>query len=680
MEPRRFKVVAEFEPTGDQPDAISKAAAALERGERYVTMRGVTGSGKTYAMAKIVEATQRPTIVMSHNKTLAAQLYSELKAFFPENAVEYFVSYYDYYQPEAYLPASDTYIQKEVDINADLEKLRYSATTSLLTRPDVIIVASVSCIYGIGVSPERYRDIHIPIVKGGELVLDETLDKLVHLQYERTGSELLRGKFRLRGDILDVFPPGMDLAIRVEFLGDEVDSLSLIHPVTGRTQEELLHYMISPAKFFITEEGGVEVAMEAIKSELDEREEELKEAGRMLEAFRLRQRTEYDLELIETIGWCSGIENYSRYLSDRNVGDAPYTLMDYLPENALVIVDESHVTLPQIRGMFAGDRSRKKSLVENGFRLPSAFDNRPLQFPEWEDRVKRAVFTSATPAEFELDNSETLVEMVVRPTGLIDPVVEVRPMDGAVDDLVHEINETVERGDKVLVTVLTKKFAEELADYLSKIKIRVRYLHSEIDTLGRIAILKQMQEDQFDVLVGINLLREGLDLPIVGLVGILDADQEGFLRSTTSLIQTIGRAARNVNGKVIMYGNKVTKSMQAAIDDNTRKRRTQMAYNEKHGITPTSIPSRSRAVEGFEAYHDFTVKPDTPKFDFNDIVNNDMLDGAVEALEGDRDVAIEVIDKLEQKMREYARAWEFEKAAMLRDKILQIKTRIEMEE
>src|SRR5918997_190384 len=566
-----FQIESEFRPTGDQPAAIAKLADGLRNGYRHQTLLGVTGSGKTFSMANIIQEVNRPTLVLAHNKTLAAQLYSEFKEFFPENAVEYFVSYYDYYQPEAYVPRTDTFIEKDADINEEIDKLRHAATRALLTRRDVIIVASVSCIYGLG-SPEEYAKTVVSLRRGGQSRRDKIVRHLIDIQYDRNDMTLVRGTFRVRGDTLEIFPAYEDIALRVEFFGDEVERIVEVDPLTGELLVERLEVDIYPAKHFVTTEDKLRGAIKDIEQELEERLNELESEGKLLEAARLRQRTMYDLEMLQETGYCAGVENYSMHLSRRKPGEQPSTLMDYFPDDFLLFIDESHISIPQVRGMYAGDRSRKDVLVEHGFRLPSAIDNRPLRFDEFIDRVGDVVFMSATPGPFELKVSSQIVEQIVRPTGLADPEVMVRPTKGQIDDLMAEIHRRIERDQRVLVTTLTKKMAEDLSEYLLEQGLRVRYLHSNIDTIERIEILRALRLGEFDVLVGINLLREGLDLPEVSLVCILDADKEGFLRSQTSLIQTAGRAARHINGEVVMYADKVTASMQRAIDETNRRR------------------------------------------------------------------------------------------------------------
>src|SRR5229473_1264302 len=583
-----FKVESPFEPTGDQPAAIAKLVQGINNGYKEQTLLGVTGSGKTYTVAKIVEQVQKPTLVLAPNKTLAAQLYSEFKEFFPNNAVEYFVSYYDYYQPEAYIPRTDTYVEKESMLNEEIEKLRLSATRSLFERRDVLIVASVSCIFGLG-SPEEYGEVVLTLKMGEERRRDKILRHLTEIQYERNDANFIRGRFRVRGDVLEIFPAYEDVAVRIEFFGDEIERMTEIDPLTGEVLGKRQRLDIYPAKHWVTTQERLNKSIELIEAELEERLAVLEAEGKLLEAARLKQRTNFDIEMLRETGFCSGVENYSRHLAGRGAGEQPWTLMDYLPDDYLLVVDESHVALPQVRGMFAGDRSRKQVLVDYGFRLPSAMDNRPLMFPEFEKQINQALFVSATPGPYDYEHSQAIVEQVIRPTGLIDPQISVRPTRGQIDDLLAEIRLRVSKGQRVLVTTLTKKMAEDLADYMQELSIKVHYLHSEIETIERVDILRDLRLGVYDVVVGINLLREGLDLPEVSLVAILDADKEGFLRSTTSLIQSIGRCARHVEGRAILYADARTRSMNEAIAETNRRREKQVAYNKENCITPQSI-------------------------------------------------------------------------------------------
>lgn len=655
-----FKIVSDYKLCGDQPQAVEKLVNGLNRGYRHQTLLGVTGSGKTFTMANVIERVQRPTLVIAHNKTLAAQLCSEFKEFFPENSVDYFVSYYDYYQPEAYIPSTDTYIEKDSSINDEIDKLRHSATAALFERRDVIIVASVSCIYGLG-DPEDYMELMLSLRPGMRKDRDEIIRKLVDIQYERNEIDFKRGKFRVRGDVLEIFPPdSSEQVLRIEFFGDEIERISEINYLTGEILGLRSHAAIFPANHYATTRPKMERAMITIEQELEERLVELKSQGKLLEAQRLEQRTKYDLEMLQEIGFCQGIENYSRHISGRTPGSAPFTLMDYFPEDYLVIIDESHVSVPQIGGMYNGDRSRKESLVDFGFRLPSAFDNRPLKFDEFEKKVKQAVYVSATPAQYERKHSQQVVEQIIRPTGLIDPEIVVKPVKGQIDDLIGEITARIKKGHRVLVTTLTKKMAEDLTSYLEELEFKVRYLHSDVETLERMEIIRDLRLGVFDVLVGINLLREGLDLPEVSLVAILDADKEGFLRSETSLIQTIGRAARHVEGTVIMYADKITDSMSKAISETNRRRKIQMDYNTENGITPTSIQKGVRNV--IEA---MKIAEEDAKYSIKSSLD-EMKREDMESL----------VRRLEKEMKEAARELQFERAAELRDKLVEVKRRI----
>jgi excinuclease ABC subunit B len=655
----QFKVESEFAPAGDQPLAIEKLAEGVVRGDAYQTLLGVTGTGKTFTIAGVIERVQKPTLVIAPNKSLAAQLANEFKEFFPHNAVEYFVSYYDYYQPEAYVPQTDTYIEKDSSINDEIERLRHSATSALYTRRDVIIVASVSCIYGLG-SPEQYAGTILRVIQGVPLDRDWAIHRLVDIQYHRTNSEVARGRFRVRGDTIEVHPAYEETIVRVELWGDTVDRVMRMDPVTGEILGELSEVTIYPATHYVASEDRLQVAVEGIERELQGQLSKLESGNKLLEAQRLRMRTNYDLEMLREVGFCSGIENYSRHLDGRAPGEAPYTLLDYFPADWLCVIDESHVTVPQLHGMYEGDMSRKKTLVEFGFRLPSALDNRPLRFEEFTEKIQQVVFMSATPGPYELKVGRQVVEQIVRPTGLIDPEVEVRPTKGQVDDLIEEIRRRTEQGDRILVTTLTKKMAEDLTDYLIEMGLRVRYLHSEIDTIQRIEILRDLRLGEFDVLVGINLLREGLDLPEVSLVAILDADKEGFLRSETSLIQTIGRAARNVEGKVLMYADTVTDSMKHAISETNRRRKIQMEYNQAHGIDPQTIRKKVSdillALQGDPSRRALTPERGRRK---RRVEYSDMPREELERL----------IQSLEEEMHEAARDLRFEYAARLRDEV-----------
>jgi len=656
-----FRVVSDFEPAGDQPAAVASLAAGIENGDRFQTLLGITGSGKSATIAWLIEKVQRPTLVLAPNKALGAQLANEFRQFFPENRVEYFVSYYDYYQPEAYLPQSDTYIEKDATVNDQIDRLRHSATAALLTRRDVIIVASVSAIYGLG-SPEEYRGQLLRLVRGVEYPLDDAIRRLVDIQYERNEVNLTRGKFRLRGDTLEVFPAYEETITRIEYFGDGIDRILRMNPVTGEVLEEMQEAWIYPATHYVATEEAIRRAMTGVEAELGERLRELEGAGKLLEAQRLRMRTSYDLEMMREVGYCNGIENYSRHLDGREPGQAPYTLLDYFPEDFLMVLDESHVTIPQLHGQYEGDRSRKEVLVEHGFRLPSAMDNRPLRFDEWLEHTGQAVLLSATPGSWEIEHSARVVEQIIRPTGLVDPEVIVRPTRGQIDDLLEEITRRVEVAQRVLVTTLTKKMAEDLTDYLLEMGVRARYLHSEIDTLERVQILRDLRLGEFDVLVGINLLREGLDLPEVGLVAILDADKEGFLRSETSLIQTIGRASRNVDGQVVMYADNVTNSMRRALSETNRRRALQMDFNREHGIDPQTIRKKVSDIL------DLVQNPDAPGVERRrrEVEERKPLDLPADDLG-------RLIRSLEEEMRAAARELRFEYAARLRDEITDLK-------
>ena len=651
-----FKVVAPFEPMGDQPQAIEELAAGVENGQQAQVLLGATGTGKTYTIAKVIEKVQKPTLVIAHNKTLAAQLASEFKAFFPNNYVGYFVSYYDFYQPEAYIASTDTYIEKDASINDEIDELRHSATCSLFERRDVIIVASVSCIYGLG-SPESYHEMVLSLHKGQEVDRDAILRKLVSIRYERNDVAFERGQFRVRGDVIEVFPAGYNnRAVRIELFGDEVDRIVEFDVVTGEVYGERTHSMIFPASHYVTEEEDLKIAMKDIEAEMEEQVRKFKAEGKLLEAQRIEQRTRYDLEMMQEMGYCSGIENYSRHLTHRKAGEAPYTLLDYFPEDFLIVMDESHVTLPQLHAMYAGDRSRKVSLVENGFRLPSAFDNRPLTFEEFAARINQIIFVSATPGKYELEHAQQVAQQIIRPTGLLDPEIEVRPLEGQIDDLLAEIKLRIERHERVLVTTLTKKMAENLTDYFTEVGVKVRYLHSDIATIERAEIIHDLRAGEFDVLVGINLLREGLDMPEVSLIAILDADKEGFLRSDTSLIQIIGRAARNANGHVIMYADRITDSMKRAMDETARRREIQDAYNKAHGIVPKTI-----------------VKPIKPLIETTLVAETggkyEVKKGKKKLTKKDKE---KLIKTLTREMQQASRALEFERAAELRDMILEL--------
>ena len=658
-----FKVVAPFEPAGGQPQAIAKLTKGINDNLRAQTLLGVTGSGKTFTMAKVIEAVQKPTLVIAHNKTLAAQLCNEFREFFPENAVHYFVSYYDYYQPEAYVPQSDTYIEKDASINEEIDRLRHAATSALFERRDVIIVASVSCIYGLG-SPEDYMGMTLSLENGEFRDRDHILRRLVGIQYERNDIGFERGTFRVRGDVIEIIPASSDHVIRIELFGDEVDRILELDLITGEVIRETDRITIYPASHFVTSEEKMKRAIKAIEEELEERLQELVAENKLLEAQRLKQRTTYDLEMLQQVGFCQGIENYSRHLSGRAAGETPATLLDYFPKDYLMFIDESHVTIPQIRGMYNGDRARKETLVNYGFRLPSALDNRPLKFDEFEKHINQVIFVSATPGPYEEQHEQQRVEQIIRPTGLVDPEISVRPIKGQIDDLLDEIHQVVGRNERVLITTLTKKMAEDLTDYLAEAGIKVRYLHSDIDTLERIEILRDLRLGVFDVLVGINLLREGLDLPEVSLVAILDADKEGFLRSETSLIQTIGRAARNVSGKVIMYADQITNSMQRAISETNRRRAEQIAYNEKHGIIPQSVKKEVKDI-----IQDTIAAEEKEEY---------LIDGQQLARASIKEIS-QVIKELEEEMYAAAKELNFELAATLRDQIKKLRQEVGLE-
>ena len=646
-----FKLVSEYKPTGDQPQAIEKLSDGILEGKKYQTLLGVTGSGKTFTMANIIQKVQRPTLVLAHNKTLAGQLYSEFKEFFPENNVEYFVSYYDYYQPEAYIPSSDTYIEKDSSVNDEIDKLRHSATAALFETRDVIVVASVSCIYGLG-DPIDYENMTVSLRPGMKIERNTMLKKLINMQYTRNELDFKRGTFRAKGDIVEIYPSDYgESAVRVEFWGDEVEKISEINPLTGKNVASRNHIMIFPNSHYVTTADKMERAIKTIREEMEERVKYFKSQGKLIEAQRIEERTNFDLEMMQETGFCQGIENYSRHISGREPGSAPFTLFDYFPKDFLLLIDESHATIPQVKAMYNGDRARKESLVKYGFRLPSAFDNRPLKFNEFEERINQVIFVSATPAEYEKEHSgKNVVEQIIRPTGLLDPKIEVKPVENQIDDLIAQIHERVEKNERVLVTTLTKKMAEDLTSYLAGLDIKVRYMHSDIKALERMDIIRDLRLGEFDVLVGINLLREGLDIPEVSLVAILDADKEGFLRSERSLIQTIGRAARNTDGKVIMYADELTDSMDKAISETNRRRKIQMQYNEEHGIVPQTIKKSVR-----------------------DTIRASIVEETTEKYELGKDASLEdIINKLTEEMLAHAEKMEFEEAAKLRDQIKEL--------
>ncbi|QHW37821.1 excinuclease ABC subunit UvrB [Staphylococcus ursi] len=659
MEHHDFKIASNFEPQGDQPQAIKALVKGIEEGKRHQTLLGATGTGKTFTMSNVIKEVGKPTLIIAHNKTLAGQLYSEFKTFFPENRVEYFVSYYDYYQPEAYVPSTDTFIEKDASINDEIDQLRHSATSALFERDDVIIIASVSCIYGLG-NPDEYRDLVVSIRVGMEMDRSELLRKLVDVQYTRNDIDFRRGTFRVRGDVVEIFPASREeLCIRVEFFGDEVDRISEINYLTGEVLKEREHFALFPASHFVTREEKMKIAIERIEKELEEQLEYLRNENKLLEAQRLEQRTNYDLEMMREMGFTSGIENYSVHLTLRPLGSTPYTLLDYFGDDWLIMIDESHVTLPQIRGMYNGDQARKKVLVEHGFRLPSALDNRPLKFEEFEQKAKQLVYVSATPGPYEIERTDEMIEQIIRPTGLLDPKIEVRPTKNQIDDLLSEIQERTAQGERVLITTLTKKMSEDLTTYLKEAGVKVNYLHSEIKTLERIEIIRDLRMGTFDVLIGINLLREGLDIPEVSLVVILDADKEGFLRSERSLIQTMGRAARNDKGRVIMYADRITDSMKVAIDETERRREIQIAYNEKHGIVPKTINKEIHDVISA------TVETDETNEDQRKEVPKKMTKKERE----------KTIENVEKEMKEAAKALDFERATELRDLLFELKSK-----
>lgn len=659
---KEFKLVSKYQPTGDQPQAIAELATGIKAGKKEQILLGATGTGKTFTISNVIAKANKPTLVLAHNKTLAGQLYGEFKEFFPDNAVEYFVSYYDYYQPEAYVPSSDTYIEKDSSINDEIDKLRHSATSSLLERNDVIVVASVSSIFGLG-DPKEYRDQALSLRVGQEIKRDKLLNQLIDVQFERNDIDFQRGRFRVRGDVVEIFPASRDeQALRVEFFGDEIDRIREVDPLTGEILGDRNHVVIFPATHFLTSGERLEGSIKSIEAELAQRLEVLRADGKLLEAQRLEQRTTYDIEMLREMGYCSGIENYSRHMDGRKPGEAPYTLLDFFPDDFLIVVDESHVTMPQVRGMYNGDRSRKQMLVDYGFRLPSALDNRPLKLAEFEERVNQIIYMSATPGVYEQERTDTVVQQIIRPTGLLDPEVEVRPIMGQMDDLVAEIAKRTERDERVFVTTLTKKMAEDLTDYFKEMSIKVKYLHSDIKTLERTQIVRDLRLGKFDVLVGINLLREGIDVPEVSLVAILDADKEGFLRNERSLIQTIGRAARNENGHVIMYADTVTDSMQAAMDETARRRTIQIQYNEEHGIVPKTVKKEIRDVITMTTKPKESTKALNDKLDFDELSKQEQR---------------EMIARLEEQMRTAAKNLDFEDAAALRDTVMELKAQLD---
>lgn len=659
---KEFKLVSKYQPTGDQPQAIDELAAGVKAGKKEQILLGATGTGKTFTISNVITKVNKPTLVLAHNKTLAGQLYGEFKEFFPDNAVEYFVSYYDYYQPEAYVPSSDTYIEKDSSINDEIDKLRHSATSSLLERNDVIVVASVSSIFGLG-DPKEYRDQALSLRVGQELERDKLLNQLIDVQFERNDIDFQRGRFRVRGDVVEIFPASRDeQALRVEFFGDEIDRIREVDPLTGEILGERNHVVIFPATHFLTSGERLEGSIKSIEAELAQRLEVLRADGKLLEAQRLEQRTTYDIEMLREMGYCSGIENYSRHMDGRKPGEAPYTLLDFFPDDFLIVVDESHVTMPQVRGMYNGDRSRKQMLVDYGFRLPSALDNRPLKLAEFEERVDQIIYMSATPGVYEQERTDTVVQQIIRPTGLLDPEVEVRPIMGQMDDLVAEIDKRTKRDERVFVTTLTKKMAEDLTDYFKEMSIKVKYLHSDIKTLERTQIVRDLRLGKFDVLVGINLLREGIDVPEVSLVAILDADKEGFLRNERSLIQTIGRAARNEKGHVIMYADTITDSMQAAMDETARRRAIQMQYNAEHGIVPKTVKKAIRDVITMTTKPKESTKALNDKLDFDELSKPEQR---------------EMIARLEEQMKTAAKNLDFEDAAALRDTVMELKAQLD---